>query len=155
MLREISYPVCIRALEKWRNNNLEVVDRSDNQVHFRFLFNGSTCSNGGTPFKAFLHALLNSSMSEPRVKKAWIEIPTNEMENAQEMCGFKQNGEKFLHRLSGFDTMEGRAVSDILADEPELNHAGCFCSEAMLNQKWRMALSTMYYALDQEYRQRS
>ena len=150
MPREITYPVAIRALEKWKNNNLDIVDRSNGAVHFRFLFNGSTCNNGGTPFKAFLHAIFNSSKMDPHLSKAWIEVSEDQMENVKEMCAFKQRGDEFLENLSNFGKMQGRAVSDILAEETELNHAGCFCTEPMTNQKWRMALSTMYYALTQE-----
>ena len=150
MPRDISYPVAVRALEKWKNNNLDIMERSDGAVHFRFLFNGSTCSNGGTPFKAFLHAVFNSSEMDPLLSKAWIEIPDDQMDNIKEMCGFKQHGDEFLEKLAGFEKLRGREVSAILAEEPDLNHAGCFCTEAMTNQKWRMALSTMYYALAQE-----
>ncbi len=150
MPRDFAYPVAVRALEKWKNNYLELVERSAEVIHFRFLFNGSTCSNGGTPFTAYLHAELNSSELDPHVRKAWIEIPQNEIENVREMCGFRQSGEEFLDKLENFQVLEGKAVRDILAEEPELNHAGCFCTEAMINQKWRMALSTMYYAINQD-----
>ena len=150
MARDISYPVAVRALEKWKNNNLKIVDRSESVIHFRFLFNGNTCSNGGTPIKVYLHAVLNSSETDPHIVKAWIEIPENEMENAMEMCGFKKDGDEFLRKLSRFESMEGRAVREILNDESEINHAGCFCTNPMINQKWRMALSTMHYALNQE-----
>ena len=150
MPRDITYPVAVRALEKWKNNNLDILERSAGAVHFRFLFNGSTCSNGGTPFKAFLHAVFNSSEMDPHISNAWIEVPEDQIENVKEMCGFKQEGEEFLAKLSDFEKMRGRAVSDILAEEIDLNHAGCFCTEPMINQKWRMALSTMYYTLAQE-----
>lgn len=150
MLRDFPYPVAVRALEKWKNNNLDVIEKSAGTTHFRFLFNGSTCSNGGTPFKAYLHAVLNSSESDPHVRKAWIEFPEDEIENVKEMCGFKQHGENFVSDLTNFKDMEGRALKDILAEETDLNHAGCFCTVPMINQKWRMALSTMLYALNQE-----
>ena len=150
MLKDFAYPVAIRALEKWKNNNLEEIERSEGSIHFRFLFNGSTCSNGGTPFKAYLHAVLNSSASDPHVRRAWIEIPTDELENVREMCGFKQDENGFLDKMTHFKHMEGRAVREILAEEVDLNHAGCFCTEPMVNQKWRMALSTMFYALNEE-----
>ena len=150
MLKDISYPVALRALKKWKDNHLELVSRSKEAIHFRFLFNGSTCSNGGTPFRAYLHAVLSSTEFDPRLSQAWIEIPEEEMENVAEMCGYKKHPDEFSRKLSRFQSIEGRTVSDILSDEPELNHAGCFCREAMINQKWRMALSTMYYALDQE-----
>lgn len=153
MLKEIIYPVAVRALEKWKNNFLEVLERSEDTVHFRFLYNGSTCCNGGTPYKAHFHAVLSPSGHDPRISKAWIEVPEDEIENVSEMCGYKKEGDIFLRKLSNFEDLEGRAVSEILTDERDLNHAGCFCEEAMLNQKWRMALSTMYYSLDQEGRQ--
>lgn len=148
MLKDFAYPVAVRALEKWKNNNLELVEKSEGSTHFRFMFKGSTCNNGGTPFKAYLHAILNSSESDPHVSKAWIEIPENELENAKEMCGFRQQGSDFLTRLNNFKRMEGRAIREILAEEVDLNHAGCFCTEPMINQKWRMALSTMHYSLN-------
>ena len=72
------------------------------------------------------------------------------MENVKEMCGFKQQGDDFLEKMSDFEKMRGRVVSEILAEETKPNHAGCFCTEPMTNQKWRMALSTMYYTLAQE-----
>ncbi len=150
MLRDFAYPVAVRALEKWKNKHLELVERSEESIHYRFMFNGSTCNNGGTPFKAYLHAILNSSAADPHVSKAWIEIPENELENAKEMCGFRQQGSEFLSQLNHFKRMEGRAISEILVEETDLNHAGCFCTEPMINQKWRMALSTMHYALNQE-----
>ena len=37
--------------------------------------------------------------------------------------------------------------AEVLSEEMELNHAGCFCTIPMVNQKWRMALSTIHYSL--------
>lgn len=150
MTNDFTYPVALRALEKWKNNNLDLVGQANGTAHYKFLFNGNTCNNGGTPFKAYLHAEFDISKNEPVVNKAWIEIPPEQLENVGEMCGYRSSGDSFIESLSDFPDMEGRPVTDILSEDVALNHAGCFCTEPMINQKWRMALSTMHFALNGE-----
>lgn len=144
------YPVAIRALQKWEKNNLDVVGQVNGTAHYRFSFNGSTCNNGGTPFKAFLHTELDVTKTEPTVRRAWIEIPEDQMESAGEMCSYRSGAEKFLESLADFPKMSGKSIADILSEEVDLNHAGCFCTVPMVNQKWRMALSTIHYAMNND-----
>ena len=151
MAKDFVYPVAVRALEKWKNNNLDRVGHANGTAHFRFLFNGSTCNNGGTPFKAYLHVELDiarSGGSDPMVNRAWIEIPEDQLDGAQEMCGVRNGGDAFLESLSEFPKLQGRSITDILSEDVPLNHAGCFCTEPMTNQKWRMALSAIHYTMN-------
>ncbi len=151
MTKDFVYPVAVRALQKWKNNNLDMVDHANGTAHYRFLFNGSTCNNGGTPFKAYLHVELDISRSErgePLVNKAWIEIPEDQLEGAKEMCSVRNGGDDFIASLSEFPKLQGRSVADIITEDIPLNNAGCFCTEPMINQKWRMALSTIHYAMN-------
>ena len=147
MTEGFTYPVDLRAIEKWKSNNLEELESPHGVKHFRFLFNGSTCNNGGTPFIAYLHTHIDAMGDEPRVKKAWIEIPDDQIDYAKEMCTFRNSGEKFLDSLADFPIFKDREISEILSQDDDLNHAGCFCTVPMTNQKWRMALSTIHFAL--------
>ena len=146
---EFTYPVSTRALEKWRSNNLEVIHDEGDVHHYRFLFNGSTCNNGGTPFQAYLHINLDTSKAEPIVQEAWVEIPEDQIEGAREMCGYRSDGDSFIDGLAKAPDFCGRDLIDIISETVELNHAGCFCTRPMVNQKWLMALSTVHFSLSQ------
>lgn len=147
--KEFAYPVSTRALEKWRFNNLEIVETKGALQHYRFIFNGSTCNNGGTPFQAYLHAVVDTLKSDPVVQNAWVEIPKDQIEGAREMCGYRTAGDAFLENLAESPDFCGRTLTDIICKSVELNHAGCFCTQPMVNQKWRMALSTVHFAIFQ------
>ena len=146
---EFAYPVSTRALEKWRHNNLELLDLSGAVHHYRFIFSGSTCNNGGTPFQAYLHTLIDISRTDPVVQNAWVEIPPHELDGAREMCEYRTVGDAFIKNLAEPPEFCGRSLSEIISENVELNHAGCFCTQPMINQKWRMALSTVHFAIFQ------
>ena len=153
MFGNFVYPVAARALQKWKDSNLDIVGQSNGTAHFRFLFNGSTCNDGGTPFKAFLHAKLDISppnQSDPKIINARIEIPEGELEAARIMCGYRDRGDSFWATLSEFPAMQGKSITEILSEDVSMNHAGCFCTMPMVNQKWRIALSTIHFAINSE-----
>lgn len=146
--RQFSYPVAERALKKWSVAQLERRPIPGGE-HFLFTYNGSSCNNGGTPFTAILHAHINGAAV---IAQAWIEIPESEKEGAAEMCAAPgssaEDAEPFFRKLAepaGFVGRELEAV--ILEDVPE-NFAGCFCGRPHINQKWKIALSTIHYALN-------
>ena len=150
MIENFVYPVALRALEKWKSNNLEEMPSPNGVKHFRFLFNGSTCNNGGTPFVAFLHVEIDSKDEDLMVRRAWIEVPEDQLESAKEMCTYRSSGEEFFQSLADFPLYKDRNITAILSEEVEENHAGCFCTTPMVNQKWSMAFSTIHFALTED-----
>ena len=91
--------------------------------------------------------LLTQGLHGNLVTDAWIEIPDQYIEGAKEMCSYRSDGEKFLKSLNAKAGFIHRKLDDIILEDTPINHAGCFCTEPMLNQKWRMALTTLRYAL--------
>ncbi len=148
------YPVAERALKKWSKLNLEILSRADDAVHYRYIFQGSTCNDGGTDFKAHLHAVINPSVAEVRIQKAWIEIPEEEKVYASKMCAVPgQSPEKadaFYEKLGKEASFVGKSLDEAVLEEVPLNYAGCFCSAPIINQKWKMVLSTIRYSLNNE-----
>lgn len=144
---DFQYPVSSRALPIWARNNLEVTERGETTTHFRYTFRGSTCSNGGTAFVSYVHVVVAHGEEELTVEGAWIEIPDTEAEGIREMCAYKTDGDTFLDSLKTPPSFCGRALEEALTEERPLNHAGCFCTAAMKNQKWLMVLSTVHYYL--------
>lgn len=146
--RQFSYPVAERALKKWSGTQLEQRSVPDGE-HFSFGYQGSTCNNGGTPFSAILHALIDSASV---IRQAWIEIPESEKDGAAEMCAAPgstaEEAEPFFRKLAEPAGFIGRDLESVILEEVSENFAGCFCGRAHINQKWKIALSTMHYALN-------
>jgi hypothetical protein len=146
------YPVADRALKKWSESNLELVSETNETLHYKFLYQGSTCNNGGTEFKAHLHIIIGKADSDRIIQKAWIDIPEDERENASAMCAAPSSSperlEEFYEKLAQQALFIGRTLDEVILEETALNYAGCFCGQAMINQKWKMALSTVHYQVN-------
>ncbi|MBF9017998.1 MULTISPECIES: hypothetical protein [unclassified Oceanispirochaeta] len=145
----MKYPVAERALKKWQTERLEKIDTGDSSVHYRFIFVGSTCNNGGTEFKAHLHAKISE---DHIIQKAWIEIPEEEQEGAALMCASPSSdpakAQPFFEGFKKDANFTGSPLEEIILAEVPLNHAGCLCYQPIINQKWKMALSTMHFDLN-------
>jgi hypothetical protein len=131
-----SYPVAERALNKWCRNQLIRDSNAEGDEHFQFSYLGSTCNNGGTPFTAILHAVISNNV----IKQAWIEIPETEQKAAALMC-------RPLESPMEQPDFVGRKLESLIMEDMPQNFAGCFCGPPHINQKWKMALSAMHYAL--------
>jgi len=147
-----SYPVAERALKKWTKKQLEREPADNGSEHFKYIYHGSTCSNGGTPFTSILHAVIKVDGGSGIVEQAWIEIPEGEKEAASEMCAAPGSGAEdakpFFQKLGEQADFIGRDLEAVILEDVPLNFAGCFCGRPHVNQKWKIALSTIHYALN-------
>lgn len=148
MASDFDYPVSKRALEKWKEQRLELVSEENGSRRYRFRYSGSTCNNGGTPFQAYLHAEVSGQGSSMKLEKGWIEIPEEEKEAAAQMCSAKSSSggaEAFFARLAEPAPLAGKHIEKILTENASVNYAGCFCSPAMVRDKWNQVLSTIHF----------
>ncbi|MCK5735484.1 MAG: hypothetical protein KAH21_03355 [Spirochaetaceae bacterium] len=149
-----SYPVAERALKKWAKKQLEREPAENGLEHFSYIYHGSTCNNGGTPFTAVLHAVIKDSDGLVIIEKAWIEIPEDEKEAASEMCAAPGSGAEdampFFQKLGEPADFIGRDLESVILEDVPQNFAGCFCGRSHINQKWKIALSTIHYFLNSE-----
>lgn len=136
----MNYPVSERALEKWSQQQLEQVDDST----WRFEYHGSTCSNGGDAFDAWLLVQLEGDA----IARAWVEIPEESKVAASKMCAAKSSPDAFIAQLAkSVASLEGKTIETVLAEDEPTNPAGCFCTGQMVRHKWNLALSTIHYHL--------
>jgi len=149
-----SYPVAERALKKWTKKQLERQASGDGKEHFKYIYHGSTCNNGGVPFTAVLHAVIRGDASSGIIEEAWIEIPQEEREAASQMCAAPgssaEEARPFFDKLEAPADFIGRELESVILEEVPQNFAGCFCGRPHVNQKWKIALSTIHYALSSE-----
>jgi len=142
----ISYPVSLKAIDKWNHERLELIEQIHEYRHYRFRYNGSSCTDGGAAFLAYLHAEVSGTGKKLRLRRAWIDIPMEEREAASKMCAASRSGATaFFASLSGPFGLEGRLVEEYLSEEAPVNYAGCFCAPPMLRDKWNMVLSTIHF----------
>lgn len=149
----IDYPVSLRALQKWDAERLEFISENDGIRHYRFTYNGSTCTGGGTPFSAFLHVQVRGSGKGRIIEHAWIEVPESERGSAAEMCAARSHIEgpdAFIDSLARPAAFRGRTLEDVILENKPVNYAGCFCSPPMVRDKWNMALSAVHFREEKE-----
>lgn len=148
---DFTYPVAKRTLAKWADNLLRQEPADDGGLHFQFTYNGSTCNNGGTPFTAILHAVISDTGTPRIIRNAWIEIPEDQRQAASEMCAAPgstvEEAEPFFRKLAEPADFIGRTLESVILEETPENFAGCFCGKPHVNQKWKIALSTIHYVL--------
>jgi len=150
---DFSYPVAERALKKWVKKQLDREPAENGSEHFSYIYHGSTCNNGGIPFTAVLHAVIRGDGSSGLIEQAWIEIPEEEKDAASQMCSAPGKGaeeaEPFFQKLGEQAEFTGRDLEDVILEEVPQNFAGCFCGRPHINQKWKIALSTIHYAMNE------
>jgi hypothetical protein len=146
MVKNIDYPVSLRALQKWVETRLEKLS-SGAVRSYRFRYDGSTCSNGGTPFHAYLYLEISGPAEKAVIQKAWIEIPEDQKALAEKMCSAVNSGNPsgFFERLATPARFCGKPLAKVLGEEAPVNYAGCFCAPPMVRDKWNMVLSAVHY----------
>ena len=154
----MEYPVASRTLQKWSATRLNKVPAGripkacpPGSLGYTYVYEGSTCNNGGTAYTALLHVVVSESDGGWRIEDARIEIPEDRKEAASEMCAAPGKGPEeaasFFERLSKPAVFVGRSLEEVIRENMPENFAGCFCGRAQVNQKWKIALSTVHFAL--------
>lgn len=131
----MTYPFPERALKKWISLYLTPPQEGDNL--YIFDYHGSTCRNGGDEFRALFKVRVDKDrvMINPE-----IEIPPEEQPRADRMCA------------QGYLTYrgpEGESLEEFINRDLPQNFAGCLCTSAQINHKWRMVASALLYYLEE------
>jgi len=149
-VKYVDYGIPESALEKWADQCLTCLADEGDKRRYRFTFEGSTCMDGGDPYHAHMQMLLAGTERGVVMTDGLIFFAEEDMDAARKMCEYLSDGEAFFQALQKSPAFCGRTLEEILAEPLPVNPAGCFCTEPMINHKWRLALSTLHYALAQE-----
>lgn len=146
-LKKITYPISEKVLNKWVANKLTLKESVNGRRHYVFHYTGSTCTNGGIQFFGDVHAVCAAARRSVVIEKGWIEFTEEQQENARKMCAYKSSGEEFIAKLKEAGRISGKSLEKIIRENVPLNPAGCFCTDAMLNHKWKWVASTIHYSI--------
>lgn len=146
----VDYKIPETALCKWADQCLSCLHDGAGERRYCFAFTGSTCMDGGKPYTANMQITVAVSGDRVVVRDALIFFREEDLPAAAQMCEYQKRGEEFFRQLQQSPPFCGKTLEEILAVPAPLNPAGCFCTEPMVNHKWRLALSTVHYVLAQE-----
>jgi hypothetical protein len=137
------YAFPVRALERWAKNHLDLHEEPG-LVRARFRFEGSTCGN--IPFSLHYDVVLDRTSGAPCLASLACS-PAPGDDGHLHMCIAREDEEALYSKLHDERPLLGRSLDDVLAWKPATEPAGCLCTPAFRNHKWRAVLETLHYAL--------
>jgi len=149
-VKYVDYGIPESALEKWADQCLTCLLDEGDKRRYRFTFEGSTCMDGGEQYSAHMQVLLEGNERGVVVAEASISFAEEDLNAAMKMCEYQGEGDEFFQALQKSPPFCGRTLEEALAEPMPINPAGCFCTEPMVNHKWRLALSTLHFVLAQK-----
>ena len=135
-----------RALAKWAERDL-TVERNNGTLECRFVYEGSTCNDGGDAFESVIHTQLEKNGDGWRIMGAEIEIDP-ELPAWESMCTFR--GRPVSERVVTLDGCPavGMDLDEFINGDWPVNNAGCYCRNTHVNHKMLLAMQTLRHWLE-------
>ncbi len=144
-----SYDFPEKALIKWRDGRLKVVGQPNNELLATFRLDGSTCTNMGTPLAFdYIIRLKREEQGGHRILSSSCE-PAEGHVGYQSMCAYLDKPDRFMAQLRAHQPLEGQPLSKALTWQTPTSPAGCLCTRASQDHKWRIVLQTLHFALEE------
>lgn len=143
-----SYAFPETALKRWSSEFLTLAPGNDHQLQALFEWQGTTCGHMGEELRFIYDITLSSATNGYRILKK-ICRPQAGNRSYQAMCAYIKQGSAFLETIADHDALLGRPLAKALEWDPEVMPAGCQCTEAFQDHKWKVVLQTLHYRLHQ------
>lgn len=140
------YTVNARALQKWSAERLRLKILRDNSVEASFRYEGTTCSNMGTPLEFLYHVRLGPPEDGYRIMEAVCAPAPGDIGHTKQ-CEYLANAEPFMRIIAENKPLLGRPLNEVFAWERPFNPSGCFCDAARRAHKWGLVFEVAHYAL--------
>ena len=138
-----------RTLRKWRDQRLTMTANSETTLRATFRFDGSTCSNLGVPIAYDFCVDLERDATGYRIARSTC-VPTPGHQGYQSMCAYLDDAERFSTQLDQYRPLVGEYLHESLGWTAPISPAGCLCSKASQNHKWRIVYQTIHFALEHD-----
>jgi len=144
-----SYAFPEKALAKWRDGRLKVVAQPNNELLATFRLDGSTCTNMGTPlaFKYEIRLKQEDGVGHRIISSTCG--PAEDHIGYQSMCAYLDKPERYMTQLTAHQPLVGQPLSKALTWQSPTSPAGCLCTRASQDHKWRIVLQTLHFALEE------
>ena len=137
-----------KALMRWRDERLTITAGRNKHLSAVFRWDGSTCTNLGMPL-AFDYevAITHENDAGYRIVSSACK-PIEKHTGYQSMCAYHDDSQRFMDQLRQYCPLEGKLLHESLSWDPPTSPAGCLCTRASQDHKWRIVLQTIHFALN-------
>jgi hypothetical protein len=144
MTTSTPYAFPLRALRRWRDEQLALHRLPEGGVGAKFLFEGSTCGN--MPFNLIYVIRLAPAADQFRLL-ALDCAPAPRDYGHTRMCSYLEGSERIARLLRDECPLLGEPLEAAMAWRPEFSPAGCVCAAPSRAHKWLAVLHTLHFAL--------
>lgn len=139
-----AYAFAPRALRRWKDERLSLIEDAAGGLRATFQFEGSTCGN--MPFNLVYTVHVASAANGHRLLDLRC-APAPHDEGHQRMCSFLESAERILNTLQTEQPLLGQPLAEALTWHPTTSPAGCVCAASARHHKWLAVLHTLHFAL--------
>jgi hypothetical protein len=140
------YTLSPRALRLWSRERLRLKFLADRSVEASFRYDGTTCSNLGTPLAFDYHIRLGTPSEGYPILEATCS-PSAEDTGYTHMCEYIKGSRKLMESITSEKPLVGQSLDNVFAWKRPYNPAACYCSLESRDHKWGMAFEVLHYAL--------
>ena len=127
---------------------LQLAVQSSRELLASFRFDGSTCSNMGVPLVIDYHVYLERDGGNGyRITRSFCQPADNDI-GYRSTCAYLENPARHMAQIESYQPFVGRSLHEVLAWNPPVSSAGCLCTHAHEDHKWRIVLQTIHFALE-------
>jgi hypothetical protein len=138
----------VRALKRWAEERLSLVQHDDGTIDATFRYDGTTCTNMGRPL-AFDYFVKLGPREEGYLIREQCCQPAPGDTGHTYMCRYMNNAEHLMVAIDREKPLLGQPLNDVITWQRPNDLAGCYCEAASRKHKWGLVLETIYYALTQ------
>jgi len=147
------YSINTNALRKWSQERLQLMISKDGVLEAKFRYEGTTCSNLGSPLQFDYHIKLSSPHDGYKIVSANCSPAPGDLGYTR-MCEYMNNGEQLLSNIEREKPLLGKPLDEVLNWQRRYSPAGCYCDSDSRLHKWGLVLEVIHYALVQYEKQR-
>ncbi|MBX3427901.1 MAG: hypothetical protein KF688_19635 [Pirellulales bacterium] len=148
-----AYAFPLKTLSLWRTKRLTITGGgsagdSGRSVAAVFRFDGSTCTNMGVPLAFEYRVELQRELGGAYRIVGCDCAPAADRPGYQSMCRYLDAPRQYMDELAAYRPLVGSLLDEALAWNPPTSPAGCLCSQASQDHKWRAVFHTIHFALN-------
>lgn len=146
------YQANSKALRRWAEERLELIDNPDGTTVARFHYEGTTCRNMGRQILFDYRVKLSAAKDGYLILEQLCGPAPGDVGHTF-MCRYMTNAEHLMVAIDLEKPLLGRPLNDVLTWDrksgADAAAAGCYCEPASRRHKWGLVLETIHYALVQ------
>jgi hypothetical protein len=142
------YAFSEKTLKLWRDKRLRLSVGRQREISACFRFDGSTCNSMGVPIAVDYQVGLKRDVDGVYRISASSCQPAEGDVGFRASCAYIEDPAAHSSQIGSYQPLLGAPLCEVLDWNPPTSPAGCLCSQASQDHKWRIVLQTIHFALE-------